>query len=330
MTGFKDIFKSHSKNIFYLLLLLPIVWLLSGFYSVDQNEIAIPRILGKIGDYKGAGIHYIIPYPLGDVLTADIKKSQTLTVGFGTIDYDGMSSAELNGTIINYTGNSKETIFVDKNIFNQQFMTGDGNIIAVEMSVVFNISDPVEWFFNYEQPIELISAASQRVLFNTLSSSSIDNILVRDPLLEFNIKETIQKNLDSLKSGVYISSVTFNNVNLPVQNVETAFRDVKSAEDDRTKRIEEAHREASYIMTQAQTESRQLHDSAIIKGTELKNTALTENELFNKMLVSRNLENQYDYRIFSEIMETLLKTADKIIVDPQSVPDSIYLDKKGD
>jgi len=329
MTGFKDIVIISSGKILYLLMLLPIAWILSGFYSIDQNEIAVPVILGNIGDYQSAGIHYYFPYPFGELYIADIKESKTVTVGFGSLENDGLSTSQLNGTIIKYTGNSKETVFMDKNIFNQQFMTGDENIISLEMAVVFNISEPSDWFFNYEEPELLISSTSQTVLFETLSSSDIDSFLVRDPLLEFNLKESIQRKLDDLHCGVQLLGVNFKHVNLPSVSVAVAFRDVKSAEDDRTKRIEDARREASIILTQGKTESLQLQDSAIIKGTEIKNSALTEYELFNKMILSRDLEDQYAYRLYIETMEELLSAGKTFIIDPDRSPDSIYLDQKG-
>ena len=330
MTSFVGILRKSFNKILYLLLLLPIAWILSGFYAVDQNEIAIPVILGSIKEYENAGIHYNAPYPLGEIYIVDIKKSQNITIGFGSLNYDGMSSSELNGTIVRYTGNSQETVFVDKNIYKQQFITGDENIISLEMSVLFNITSAEDWFFNYDDPRALISATAQKILFEKIANSSIDEILVRDPKMEFSLREKIQGELDILQCGIKISSIIFNNVNLPVNNVEEAFRDVKSAEDDRTKRIEDARREASIILAQGITETRQMHDTSIIKATEIKNKALTEYELFNRMVESRKLEDQFDYRLYIETMEKLLKSGNTYIIDPIDSLDRINIDQKGE
>jgi len=330
MSSFLKIVRNSSGKIFYLILLLPLAWILSGFYSVDQNEIAIPVFFGKALQFKNAGIHFNIPYPMGDVYIADIKKSRTVSIGFGSLDYDGMSSNELSGTIISYTGNSKETLFVDTNIFNQQFMTGDENIIAIEMDVIFNISSPHKWFFNYLNPDELIASTAQKLLFSLISRSTIDKILVRDPALEFNLKNTLQAELDNLKCGVQISSITFKEVSLPVRNVENAYRDVKSAEDDRTRRIEDARREASITITQGKTEAKQIHDSAVIKGTEIKNRAFTEYELFTKMLKSRIIEDQIDFRLYMETIEKLLENNQTYLIEPIDSLDTIYINQDGE
>jgi len=329
MTGFKEIIILSSKKILYFLLLIPLIWLLSGFYSVDQNERAVPEIFGKAGNFNGPGIHYTIPYPLGEIKIIDTKKSRTISIGYGNISYDGISSKELNSTIITYVGNSKNTSFMDENIFKQQFMTGDTNIIAIEMDIIYIISDPVNWLYNFENPEGLISSTAQTIIFNKLSSSEIEDILVRDHLLEGELKNKLQLELNKLKCGVQVSSVILKNVHLPVSSVETAFRDVKSAEDDRTRRIEDAKKEAVLIIAQGKTEVMQINDSAIIQGTEIKNKSLTEMELFDKMLISRDIENLYDYRLYNQTMEKLLKYGQKYIISPSDSLETIYLNQKG-
>ncbi len=330
MSDLFNIIGKSSGRIFYILILLPLIWVLSGFYSVDQNEIAVPVLAGKILRFRNAGIHYNIPFPLGQIYIADIKKSRTVSVGYGSLNYDGMSSDDLNNTIIKYTGNSKETVFLDGNIFNQQFMTGDGNIIAIEMAIVFNITSPEQWFFNYKNPDLLVIETAQKLLFNLISSSYIDSILVRDAHLESELKSTLQKELETKECGVQISSVTFKEVSLPANNVENAYRDVKSAEDDRTRRIEDAKKEASIILTQGKTEARQLYDSALIHGTNIRNKALTEYELFTKMIQSRNFENEFDYRLYLSTMESLFKENKTYIIDPLKTLDTIYINQDGE
>lgn len=330
MTDFSSLMRKSIGKVIILLLILPLLWLLSGFYSVDQNEIAIPVILGTVHQYRSAGIHYNAPVPLGEVFIADIKKSDTVSVGFKALDYDGRNSIDLDGTIIMYTGNSKETVFMDSHIFDQQFMTGDGNILSLEMDVIFNISDPRQWFFNYSDPLQLIHSFAQDILFKKLSTESVDTILVRDPFMENDIRESLQVKMDSIECGVHISSVIFKNIGLPVKNVETAFRDVKSAEDDRTKRIEDAKKEASLIITQGKTEALKIKDSALIKATEITNKALTDYEIFNKMNQSREVENQFDYRLYRETIDKVLHTGKIYLISPDDSLESLYIDGKGD
>ena len=267
---------------------------------------------------------------MGEVHIADIKKSRTVSIGFGSLDYDGMSSNELSGTIVSYTGNSKETLFVDRNIYNQQFMTGDENIIAIEMDIIFNISSPHEWFFNYKNPDALVASKTQKLLFQLVSQSTIDKVLVRNPELEFNLKNTLQEELDILKCGVQISSITFKDVSLPVPSVENAYRDVKSAEDDRTRRIEDARREASITITQGKTEAKQFHDTAVIKGTDIRNRAFTEYELFTKMLTSRDIEENIDFRLYMETIEKLLKNNKTYIIEQLDSLETFYIKQDGE
>ncbi|MCP4159790.1 MAG: hypothetical protein GY760_06930 [Deltaproteobacteria bacterium] len=329
MTSFKEIIKSSLCKVYYLLLLLPVIWLLSGIYSVDQNEIAVPVTLGKIGDFTSAGIHYLIPYPFGEVLITDIKKTRTISIGFGSINYDGVNSSSLKSRIINYTGNSKETVFMDNNVFNQQFMTGDNNIIAIEMDIIFNISDPIKWLFNYDYPEKIIQSTAQSVLFAVLSKSSIDNILIRDPEMEFDLKEALDIELKELKCGIITSSIILKKIHLPADSVDSAFRDVKSAEDDRTKRIEDAKREATRTIAQGKTAAMQLQDSALVKATEITNNASIESELFKKMELSRDMDNLLEFRLYNETMERILQSGERYIVTSSGSLDTIYLNKKG-
>lgn len=316
------------KKLRLIFLLFPVLWLLSGFYSVDQNEMALPVLLGRTGELQGPGIHYNAPYPLCEILIADIKKTETVTIGYGTMDYDGMDSQSLKGSIITYTGNSRDILFMDMNKFNQQFMTGDENIISLEMEITFNISQPEKWFFNFSNPRKLIEKEAASLISETVGTGSIDRILVRDPKVEFQMQEQIQKIINLHDCGAEITSVTFRNVNLPVKKVEEAFRDVKSAEDDRTKRIEEAKREATAILSEGNTEARELKDRAIISAASLRTDAQSQFQEFEKLLLSRERDNQFDYRLYLETMEELLGQGTNYLINPMNTLDTVLIERK--
>jgi len=328
-----DFLRITRKNIPFLLLFLllfPFIWIISGFYLIDQNEAAVPLLWGNPGQIKGPGMHFNLPYPFGEVLVVDIKKSEIINVGYKSIDYDGMDSHNLSGKFIRYTGNSQDTVFMDINKFNQQFMTGDGNIISLEVEIHYSIPHPDLWFFRYDNPRNLILTEARSLLTERIGSKPVEKIIVRDPQLESNLLQTLKKRLENYQCGVEITAVSFKSITLPEESVADAFRDVKSAEDDKAKRIEEARREASAILSKGKTESSEILDRATVLAARTRAAAQADINEFSKLLISLEEDPQFETRLYYESLEKILGGARRYVISPSDSLETVLIERKNE
>jgi len=330
MNDFLRITRKNIPALLLFLLLFPLIWIISGFYLIDQNEAAIPLLWGNPRQIKGPGIHFNLPYPFGEVLVVDIKKSEIITVGYKSIEYDGMDSNNLRGKFIRYTGNSQDTVFMDVNKFNQQFMTGDGNIISLEVEIHYSILHPDLWFFAYDNPRKLILSEARGLLTETIGSKPVEKIIVRDPQLENSLHQNLKKRLDIFQCGVELTAVSFKNITLPEDSVADAFRDVKSAEDDKVKRIEEARREASAILSKGKTESSEIMDKATVSAARTRASAQADINEFSKLLASLEEDPQFETRLYYESIEKILGRARRYVISPSDSLETVLIERKNE
>ena len=128
-------------------------------------------------------------------------------------------------------------------------ISGDLNIVDVQMVVQYNIKDLNAFLFNVDDPGEETRAiatgrpdgrtlkdAAEAALRLVVGQSSIDDILVRNrELVEVNTKDRLQEIMDTYNSGVDVISVQLQDVKAP-EEVRDAFYDVLRARQERDPR----------------------------------------------------------------------------------------------
>lgn len=330
VNDFKKVWKISKKMILYVIILIIISYLLSGIYSVQQNEIGVLTLFGKIvNDRILPGIHYRLPYPLSNIYKLNVKETKNINIGYGFIHDKGKLSSELKYKMSNYENSYSITDFkyLDENIVERQFMTSDKNIIELLISIQYSIVNPVKYLFSYDNPEKLIKSTSENILQKLLSSKIIDDILIRDSLMERYFKLSLQSKLDKLSVGVSILSIIFQDVSVPKGAVEKAFKDVKSAEDDKGKRIEEAKRKSHEIEVEANTEVQNIKNNAEIEAEKITNKANSFVATYNKLQAKNKQDNNITaLRIYIETMENVFSKVKKYILSNNKSIESYFLD----
>ncbi|MBR1374280.1 hypothetical protein IJ556_07525, partial [bacterium] len=122
----------NSKNNFdgyykIILLVLLLVWLASGFYQVQPSEQGVILRLGKYTETTDAGLHYHLPYPIEEAFIVDISKERSINLGVAEPEYG------VRGTVNEFT--------------ESHMLTGDENIVDINLTVVWNIKDAKDFLF---------------------------------------------------------------------------------------------------------------------------------------------------------------------------------------
>ncbi|KAB1087024.1 FtsH protease activity modulator HflK [Neorhizobium galegae] len=195
-------------------------------------------------------------------------------------------------------------------------LTGDQNIVNVQFSVLFTVTDPKAYLFNLEGPASTLQQVSESAMREVVGRRPAQDIF-RDNRegISTEVRNIIQGTMDTYGSGLSINAVPIEDA-APPREVADAFEEVQRAEQDEDRFVEEANQYANQKLGQARGQSAQVREEASAYKDKVVNEAQGEaqrfvsiyNEYANAPEVTRR-------RIFLETMETVLKNSRKIILD---------------
>ncbi|MBD3367446.1 MAG: FtsH protease activity modulator HflK [Candidatus Eisenbacteria bacterium] len=280
----------------WLVLAAVVMYVLSGIYVVEPDERGVVKRFGRvIADDIVPGIHYRIPWPVDTVETPQTTSIKRMSVGYKIVD-------QIRGL----RPEPREA----------QFLTGDTNIIEVQLLIQYVLKDPSSFLYDVEEPHWLIRKVGESVLTKELATHGVDEVLtVAKVEIAQSVKAQSQAVLDDYGAGVEIVAVHIQEIT-PPREVADAFRDVASAREDRNRITQEASGYANRVVPMARGEAQELITAAEGYRTEKSKSAEGEAARFTSMLQEyRKAQGATRERLYLEIMEEVLATARKHIID---------------
>ena len=269
-----------------------IVWLATGFYSVQPGEVAVVKLFGELNSEEGPGLHWFPNAPIGSKQIVFVEEVKRLELGFR-----GAQSVRDESVMI----------------------TGDENIIDVQLLVQYDIKNATDYLFETVDPSgALIKDATETALRQVVGSSPIDTVIIERETIQSNTKQKLQELLDDYKSGIRVKEVKLQGVN-PPDEVKPAFADVVIAKEDKETIINQAQAYEESVLPQARGESRKLIEDARAFRAQRINTAQGQASKFTSMLVEyQKSPNVTRQRLLYEAMEEVLPGITKFIVDTET------------
>jgi len=141
-------------------------------------------------------------------------------------------------------------------------LTEDENIIDVRFAVQYRLKDPMEYLFNNRDPDLAVVQAAETAVREIVGRSKMDTVLYEGrEKIAIDLSLSIQKILDSYKAGIFITSVTVQNVQPPEQ-VQAAFDDAVKAGQDQERLKSEGEAYANDILPRAKGTAARLNQEA--------------------------------------------------------------------
>jgi len=292
MAGLRALPLRNRKFLMGLVIVAVVAYFLSGIFVVETDELGVVVRFGRVvADDVPPGIHYHIPWPVDRVhrpKTAEIKK---MLVGLGE---EGQSA----------TVGGLETL------------TGDTNVILVQVMIQYAISDPRTYLFTSDNPTRLVEVASEEVVASVVGRMGVDALLTTEKLqAQALIKAGVQKVVDEYNIGITVIGAYFQDITPPVE-VAYAFRDVASAREDRSRLVNEAEGYKNTIIPTTRGRATSMVREAEAYRDERVEMARGEAERFLSLLAeySRNRDITAS-RIYIEKMEKILPRLKVYMVD---------------
>lgn len=254
MTQVKGNVKKALNALFYFyikwtVLVLFLIYLLTGFYKIGQSETAVVTRFGKIAaNNVTPGLHYALPYPVSKVNKIDVKQMKTITNNdFADTDWKKGSH------VYNY---------VERTGLRPYSISGDNNIVNASFRIKYTISDPGKYLFNIRNHDKTIRRISSTAIVHSLSEKSVDEILTFGKNnIENEVRRETQKRLDELDSGILVSFTEIKAVS-PPSEIQSFFDKVINAEVEKKKMLNNAEAFKNSAVPQARTEANQMLQEA--------------------------------------------------------------------
>jgi len=287
----------NPKLVYYGLGVLLLLWIASGIYIVQPSERAVVFQFGKSIGQTGPGIHYHLPGPIQKVEIEQVTEVKRMEIGFRTISVSPTPR---------YQKVSAEAVM----------LTGDENIVDVELIVQYRIRDIEQYLFSVDDQTKALRDVSEAALRQVVGQHLIDEALTEGKLqIQEEIQEQIQEVLDQYEIGLRVEQAKLQTVQVP-QEVDHAFKDVASAREDRERLKNEAEAYRNDIMPRTRGQAEKMLRAADAYKVERVKTSEGDANRFLEVLTEyRKAKDVTETRLFLETMEKILPGMQKFVVD---------------
>jgi len=277
-----------------IILLLLVVWIIPGtFYFVEPDEEAVVTRFGKFDRTNSPGLHFKYPSPIEHAATPKITQVRRAEIGFRAAQGRPTQSVPAESLML----------------------TGDQNIVDMNLVVQYRIMDSVQYLFNVRRPHKLIRDAAETVIRGITGSKKIDEALTTGKAeIQVLAKDQIQALLDKYKSGLQVVTIQLQAVHPPEQ-VADSFKDVVRAREDKERMINEAQGYRNAVIPEARGQAAQI--VRVAEGYREEKIKRAEGD------AKRFLQQYGEYkkapditrkRIYLETMEQILPEINKVIM----------------
>ena len=268
------------------------VWMLTGFYIVDQGSVGVEQRFGAYTQTKESGPRWHWPFPIELVNVVNMEQVRRLEVGYRT-NGEGTGSK---------TKVAKEALM----------LTEDENIIDLQFAVQYKLNNAKDFLFNNRDTDKAVMSAAETAIREVVGKSKLDDLLQKGLA---DTSERMQAILDSYKAGVKITSVSLQSAQPPEQ-VQQAFEDVNRANQDYQRQINEGQAYANDVIPKARGNASRLAAEAAGYKLKVENEAKGNASRFEQILAQYNKAPEVTReRLYLDAQEQILSSTSKVIVD---------------
>jgi len=293
--------------------LIALIWLATGIYRVEPDE---QGLVLRFGAYVGStppGLNYHAPWPISTVLLLPVTRINRVEIGFrSNADEIDLSPRSPDGR-----GEPSRAFVPSRDLAEESLMlTGDENIVDINASVFWRISNASDYAFNTRNPADTVKAAAESVLRQVVGHTDIQSALTGGrAAIEQAVTAGTQAILDQYKTGVEITQVQLQKVDPPADVIE-AFRDVQRANTDADTARNDAQSYANDIVPRARGDAAAIDAQA--NGAKQAAVATAKGEAQRFLSVYAAYVQAKDVtlkRLYIETMEDVLRTTPSVVVD---------------
>ena len=280
--------KSRKPFIFGVLILLIIIWFLSGIFIVSPAQRAVVLQFGKYQQTVGPGPHWL-PRFIQSEITVDVQK------------------------ISNYA-------------YSAQMLTKDQNIVDVAVAIQYRIDNARNYLYNLVNANSSIQQATASALRQVMGDTTLDQVLTSGrAVVREAVLQQLKKILKLYHAGIEITDVALQPARAPAE-VKAAFDDAIKAQEDELRYQNQAEAYANGVVPIAQGKAKRILQEAKAYQQKVVLTAKGNVAQFNAIYsVYKAAPAVTKERLYIAALENVLQKTSKVFVDTKASNNLLYL-----
>lgn len=184
-----------------VMVVLVIVFLGSGFFTVKQGEQAVKLRFGRpVGGLLGPGAHWAFPAPIDEVTKVSMGN---LLEASSTI---GMPMDTSSGKFEDIPKTSRDRLTPGADGYT---LTGDANIIHARAAISYTISQPERFIFDFTSAKQFVTNALDNALLYASSQFTVDEVLTtKRAAFSDCVERRVHQLIDQQQLGITVGQVT--------------------------------------------------------------------------------------------------------------------------
>lgn len=278
-----------------------VIWgVFTSFYTVQPEERAVVKRLGKVVGISDPGLHFKLPFGIDEAQFVATERVLKQEFGFRT-----------EGSLAGQRTTYQQADFQDESLM----LTGDLNIIDVEWVVQYRINDPIKFLYEMREPTRSLRDISESVMRRVAGNRLGSEVLTVGRVdIQSTARDEIQQAMDGYEAGIHIITVELQDV-VPPTAVQPAFNEVNEARQERERMINEAQKRVNQEIPRA--EGAAIRTIAEAKGyaTERVNRAKGESARFTAVLEQyRSVPEVTRSRLYLETLNEILPKIGQVLM----------------
>jgi membrane protease subunit HflK len=294
---------SGGRGLALIAIALIALWLASGFYRVEPDEQGIVMRFGAYDRSTLPGLNYHLPWPIEHVELLAVTRINRTEIGYRSAGGD----PNIPGAPVRPLRTVPEESLM---------LTGDENIIDIDVAVFWRINNAVDYLFNIRAPDVVVKAVAESVMREVIGRTPIQPALTElRASIETDVRRETQQILDQYKAGVEITQVQLQKVDPPEAVIES-FRDVQRANTDAERLRNEADAYRNDIVPRARGDAARIIAEAEGAKAASIAEATGQTQRFLSVLAAYQQARAVTLeRMYIETMQDIMSRSTSVILD---------------
>ena len=277
-------------------------WLSTAFWTVQQDQTGLIHRFGSVQRTVGPGFHLSLPWPMERIEKIATGVSRTMPVGFTYLEQLGAENLDPT---------------------RREWLTGDTNIVKMEVTLYYTITDPVQYLYGMSEPSGglirdmVLRRIAEAAMTESIASMGIDEVLSTGKTqLRNAVLERVQEQAEDFRLGITLTSFNLTEVGPPPE-VQNAFNEVTSAKAYKDQQLSEAQGARATALPFARAEANRLVQQAESDRTVIVSGAQGWADAFRALASNMQAHRAVGMqRLWLQSVERLL-AAGKVMVLPR-------------
>ena len=309
-----DALASSFRFIRALMIILVVVFLGSGIFTVNPNEMAVLLRLGKpVGSGSDAilrpGLHWSFPSPIDEIVRIPVGESRTVEAT--NCWYQVTPEMEISGGLPPSLSTLQPGV-------DGYALTSDGNIIHARATAKYRIADPLRYAFGFRGATNILENALNNAVLYAAARHTAEEALYKDKTgFQDAVRRRFVQTIEKANMGIQLEPIQVQA--FPPMYVKEAFDQVLEAEQALSEARNTAQGEADEITRKAVGEGRALISDGITRSNMLVQTLRAEAEAFSDQLADyQRTPRLFRERLLVETMSQVLTNVNDKWLLPES------------